>query len=58
MFRGVQAAEKHSYASLRVPDSLQRTEAYASAHRTSRALPLSLFEQPETRAFYQTAGDF
>jgi hypothetical protein len=27
-------------------DSLQRTEAYASAHRTSRASHLNLFEQP------------
>jgi hypothetical protein len=41
-----QAVEKGSPASLHSSDSLQRTEAYASAHRTSRALHLRLFEQP------------
>jgi hypothetical protein len=41
-----QSAEKDSYASLSSLASLQRTEAYDSAHRTSRALHLSLFEQP------------
>ena len=47
------AAEKASYASLRSPDSLQRTEAYASAHRTSHALPLKRFEQPAIRVSQQ-----
>ena len=31
------------------PDSLQRTEEYASAYRSSRASPLNLFEQPACR---------
>jgi hypothetical protein len=51
------SAEKPSYASLRSPDSLQRTEAYASAHRTSRALPLRFFEQPAIRVFQQLATE-
>jgi hypothetical protein len=36
-------------------NSLQRTEAYASAHRTSRALAMSLFEQPVIRVLQQNA---
>lgn len=46
-----QVAEKASYTSLHLPATLQRTEAYAAAHRTSRALPLSLFDQPVIGAF-------
>jgi hypothetical protein len=51
------AAEKASYASLLSPDSLQRTEAYALAHRTLRALPLRSFEQPAIRDFQQLASE-
>ena len=46
-----QAAEKDSYAALHSFDSLQRTEAYASAHRISCALHLNLFEQPASGFF-------
>ena len=51
------AAEKASYASLLSPDSLQRTEAYALAHQTLRALPLRSFEQPAIRDFQQLASE-
>jgi hypothetical protein len=41
-----QAAEKDPYASLRLIDFASTYKEYASAHRSSRALPLDLFEQP------------
>ena len=47
------AAEKASYVSLRSPDSLQRTEAYASDHRASHDLPLRFFEQPVTENLWR-----
>jgi hypothetical protein len=44
-----QAAEKPHILHCASPDSLQRTEAYASARRASRALSLKLFEQSAFR---------
>jgi hypothetical protein len=47
----LQAAEK-PHTSLPSPDSLQPTEAYASAHRTWRALSLNVLSKPATRVLY------
>jgi hypothetical protein len=49
-----QAAEKDPYASLRSIDLASTYVKYASAHRSSRASPLDLFEQPAKRLFPST----
>src|SRR5215204_4545337 len=49
--------KKDSYASLRSPTRFEVLKRTPPAHRTSRAFPLTLFEQPASRIFINCLGE-